>query len=37
VINGMIAISRVAEETMGGTSGALYSWVSNRRSFQTTN
>jgi dihydroxyacetone kinase len=25
VINGMIAISRVAEETMGGTSGALYS------------
>ena len=32
VINSMIAISRVAEETMGGTSGALYSWVSRRRS-----
>lgn len=32
VINSMIAISRVAEEKMGGTSGALYSSVSNRRS-----
>ena len=32
MINSMIAISRVAEEKMGGTSGALYSWVSKRRS-----
>lgn len=28
VVNSMIAISRVAEEMMGGTSGALYSFVS---------
>lgn len=29
VVNSMIAISKVAEEEMGGTSGALYSFVSN--------
>lgn len=29
VVNSMIAISRVAEEKMGGTSGALYSFVPN--------
>lgn len=32
VVNSMIAISRVAEKKMGGTSGALYSFVSNCRS-----
>lgn len=28
VVNSVVAISRVAEEKMGGTSGALYSLVS---------
>lgn len=35
VVNSMIAISKVAEEKMGGTSGALYSCVSNLVCFQT--